>query len=99
MNDSLFKARRGDDPLFRIVDQRLMKGEPRIPLCAGGSKSEGQWRREFAAGGTVGGVRVPGLPIHGPAQSDVEVGIDRVWGAFNNNKLLVFDDLHGLLDE
>ena len=50
----------------------LMKGdklnpaEPRIPICAGGSKSEGQWRREFAAGGTVNGVRVAGIPIHGP---------------------------------
>ena len=42
----------------------LMRGdalnppEPRIPTCAGGSASEGQWRREFAAGGIVKGVRV-----------------------------------------
>ena len=83
----------------------LMRGdgvnppEPRIPLCAGGSKSEGQWRREFAAGGTAGGKRVPGLPIHGPAQQDVEVGINRVWAAFKLDKILVFDDLHGYLDE
>jgi hypothetical protein len=77
----------------------LMKGEPRIPLCAGGSASEGQWRREFAAGGTVAGQRVPGLPIHGPLQTDVEVGIDRVWKTFKQDKLLIFEDLHGVLDE
>jgi hypothetical protein len=76
--------------------------EPRIPLCTGGSKSEGQWRREFAAGGTVHGQRVAGLPIHGPAKPEtqsVEVGIDRVFGAFNRDQILVFEDLHGLLDE
>ena len=76
--------------------------EPRIPTCAGGSKSEGQWRREFAAGGTVNGVRVAGIPIHGPAVPEVqsiEVGIQRVYGAFNLDRLLVFDDLHGFLDE
>ena len=86
----------------------LMKGdklnppEPRIPICAGGSKSEGQWRREFAAGGTVNGVRVPGIPIHGPAKPEVqsiEVGINRVFAAFALNQILVFEDLHGFLDE
>jgi hypothetical protein len=77
----------------------LMKGEPRIPLCAGGSASEGQWRREFAHGGTVKGVRVAGLPIHGPMQPDVEVGINRVYGAFVLNQIAVFDDLRGVLDE
>ena len=77
----------------------LMKGEPRIPTCAGGSKSEGQWRREFAAGGTVNGQRIAGLPIHGPPQPDVEVGINKVFAAFALNKLVIFDDLTGLLDE
>ena len=79
-----------------------MKGEPRIPTCAGGSKSEGKWRREFAAGGTMTGVRVPGIPIHGPAVPEaqsIEVGIQRVYGAFGLDRLLVFDDLHGFLDE
>jgi Terminase small subunit len=41
----------------------LMKGEPRIPYCVGGSKSEGQWRTEFAKGGVVSGKQVHGLPI------------------------------------
>ena len=85
--------------LMRGDPARGIRPEPRIPVCAGGSKSEGQWRREFAAGGTVNGQRVAGLLIHGPSQPDVEVGIDRVWAAFNNNKLIIFDDLHGFLDE
>src|SRR5471030_1926756 len=86
----------------------LMKGDrlnppgPRITRCAGGSKSEGQWRREFAAGGTVNGVRLAGIPIHGPAKPEVqsiEVGINRVFATFALNQILVFDDLHGFLDE
>jgi hypothetical protein len=58
--------------------------------------------REFAAGGTVNGVRVAGIPIHGPAKPEgqvVEVGINRVYAAFALNQILVFDDLHGFLDE
>jgi hypothetical protein len=81
---------------------KLNPPEPRIPTCAGGSKSEGQWRREFAAGGTVNGVGVPGIPIHGPSKPEVqsiEVGINRVFAAFALNQILVFDDLHGFLDE
>ena len=74
-------------------------GEPRIPTCIGGSKREGQWRREFAAGGTVHGQRVAGLPIHGPTNSDVEVGINKVFAAFALNKIVLFEDLHGVLDE
>jgi len=81
----------------------IQKGEPRIPICAGGSKSEGQWRREFAAGGTVNGQRVPGLPIHGPAKTEneavVEVGINRVYAEFSRDRLVIFEDLYGLLDE
>lgn len=80
----------------------LMKGEPRIPTCAGGSKSEGQWRREFAQGGTVDGKRIAGIPIHGPAKPEaqsVEVGIDRVFAAFARDQIMIFEDLHGLLDE
>ena len=53
-------------------------------------------RREFAAGGTVNGVRVPGIPIHGPAKPEVqsiEVGINRVYAAFALNQILVFEDL------
>lgn len=68
----------------------LLEGEPGRPFCVGGSKSEGQWRREFASGG---------LSIKSPAIADVEVGIDRVYGVHKRGTLYVFDDLDGYLDE
>lgn len=68
----------------------ILEGEPMIPYCVGGSKSEDQWRDEFKAGG---------LPIREPDISDVEVGIDRVYGAHQRSEILVFDDLDGYLDE
>jgi hypothetical protein len=61
-----------------------------IPKCVGGSKSEGQWRKEFASGG---------LPVLPPAITEVEIGINRVYGAHKRNEILVFDDLHGYLDQ
>lgn len=70
--------------------EHLLRGEPMRPACVGGSKSEGQWRREF---------RLGGLPIREPAISDVEVGIDRVYGAHSRGEILVFDDLSGYLEE
>jgi hypothetical protein len=86
----------------------LLKGEPMIPDCVGGSKSEGQWRQEFRQGGKVkvsdeGGpvreVEAPGLPVRSPDIKDVEVGIDRVYGFHKRNQLFVFDDLHQYLAE
>lgn len=68
----------------------LLEGEPGIPYCVGGSRSEQQWRDEFKAGG---------LPVRQPDIADVEVGIDRVWGAHNQDQIIVFDDLEGYLDE
>ncbi len=70
--------------------EALLKDEPMIPVCVGGSKSEGQWRNEF---------RAAGLPVREPAISDVEVGIDRVYGAHREGQILVFDDLSGYLEE
>ncbi len=70
--------------------EALLAGEPMAPACVGGSKSEGQWRSEFRAGG---------LPVRGPALTDVEVGIDRVYGAHRRGEILVFSDLSGYLDE
>jgi hypothetical protein len=89
----------------------LMKGdeknarEPRTPICAGGSKSEGQWRMEFSRGGTFKGIHVQGIPVHAPPMvkgkedSIVEVGINRVFKAFALDQIFVFDDLHGMIDE
>ncbi len=66
-------------------------GEPKIPKCVGGSSSEGQWRKEFAAAG---------LPVMDPAIGDkegtttegrVEVGINRVYALLASDNLVVFD--------
>jgi hypothetical protein len=70
--------------------EKLIAGEPNVPICVGGSKSEGQWRMEFRAGG---------LPVREPDVKEVEIGINRVYGAFKQGNLIVFDDLTGLLDE
>ena len=67
----------------------LKRGEPML-IAYGGAKSEGQWRDEFSAAG---------LYIGEPAVSDVEVGINRVYGAVKRGELRIFDNLPGLLDE
>jgi hypothetical protein len=69
---------------------KLLDGEPRRPLVAGGAKSEQQWRDEF---------RAASLAVIEPPISDVEVGIDRVYGCHSRGEILVFDDLSGYLEE
>ena len=69
---------------------QLFKGEPKIPICVGGSKSEGQWRDEFRAGG---------LPVMPPTVTDVEVGINRVYGAHARGEIVVFNDVTGYLNQ
>jgi hypothetical protein len=68
----------------------LLAGEPMVPTCVGGSGSEDQWRAEFRAGG---------LPVREPDITEVELGIDRVYGAHKRNEILVFEDLAGYLDQ
>ncbi len=68
----------------------MLAGEPGIPVCYGGAKSEQQWRDEF---------RAAGLPVREPLVADVEVGIDRVYGAHAQNLIVVFDDLADYLAE
>lgn len=69
---------------------KIKSGEPGRLTVYGGAKSEGQWRKEF---------RSAGLFIHEPPVSEVEVGIDRVYGLFKSHRLFVFDDLSDLIDE
>lgn len=56
----------------------------------GGSWSEDQWRKEFKVGG---------LHIHKPPIKDVEVGIDRVYSMFKQDKLFIFDDLKAVISD
>lgn len=59
-------------------------------LWIGGSKSEGQWRSEFAKAG---------LAINPPSISAVEIGINRIYAAFKTDRLYVFDTCAGVLDQ
>ncbi len=68
----------------------LLDGEPGIPNCVGGSKSEDQWRNEFAAAS---------LPVRAPEITEVELGIERVYGCHKRGEIKVFDDLAGYLEE
>lgn len=74
----------------------ILDGEPMVPFCCGGSKSEGQWRKEFRAGGEVRGTRV-GLPVTEPKVSAVEIQIGRVYATIKTGGLVIFDDLRGLI--
>lgn len=69
---------------------RAIQAQEPVSLAYGGAGSEDQWRLEFGRGG---------LPILAPPITDVEVGINRVYGAIKNNRLFVFNDLDSLLDE
>ena len=70
---------------------QLLAHEPGLPLYTfGGAPSEDQWRDEFTAAG---------LPVKRPKVAEVEVGIDRVYGAFARNEVIIFDDLEELLEE
>lgn len=70
--------------------EALKAGEPTIPSFVGGSKSEGQWRREFA---------VAGLPIHEPRISEVEVGIGRGYSLFAGKRIKVLDTCIGFIND
>lgn len=81
----------------------LNRIEPRISICAGGSWSEDQWRNEFGKGGEVEingtKMRVNGITVQKSPIKDVEVGIDRVYGAHKRDQIVVFDDLRGYLEQ
>ncbi len=56
----------------------------------GGARSEQQWRDEFTQAG---------MYIAAPPVWEVEVGINRVYGAIKRNELFVFDTCGNVLDE
>lgn len=68
----------------------IMAGEPMVPTCIGGAKSEDRWRDEFCQAG---------LPVQPPPVHEVEVGINRVYGALQRRELFVFNDLTRLVDQ
>lgn len=77
----------------RSVEQHvaaLLLNEPGIPYAVGGASMEDEWREKFTRAG---------LPVHKPAVSDVEVGINAVYAAHARSEIVVFDDLEDYLEE
>jgi hypothetical protein len=71
------------------VADMLNDGRGMPTIVVGGSKSEDQWRAEFQAAG---------LPIREPEISEVELGINRVYGCFKDGGLAIFSDMKYTLD-
>lgn len=89
-----FYAYREYHPGLKIDPQthahNLLEGEPGTPVFVGGARSENDWRLRF---------RAAGVPVQEPPVFDVEVQIDSLHALIANDRLLVMDDLTGLLDE
>jgi hypothetical protein len=68
----------------------LFGEETRPSEVYGGAASEGQWRSEFTQAG---------LFVSRPPVSEVEVGINRVYGAFQKRQLYIFDTCPMTLDQ
>lgn len=76
--------------LDHVEAMRKIIGRSHPDICVGGSKSEGQWRSEFAAAG---------WPIWEPDQPDVEVGISRVYATFAEDRLFLMDTVPYLIND
>lgn len=68
----------------------LLDNETRVPFTVGGSSSEGQWRDEFSAAGLI---------VHAPSVTPVWLGINIVYGAHKQHRIVYFNTLEGILDE
>lgn len=70
--------------------KHILAGERGVPLCVGGAGSEGQWRMEFGSAG---------LPVYKPQIIDVNLGINRVYAQHQNNGIMYFGNVSGIIDE
>ena len=68
----------------------MLSGEPSMPVCYGGAKSEGQWRTEFSQAG---------LQVNKPSVNEVDVGIARVYAQHAVDGIIYFDDLSKIIEE
>lgn len=60
------------------------------PICYGGAPSEDDWRNQYAQAG---------LSINRPPISNVEAGIQLVYGLLKSGQLVIFDDLDKLIQD
>lgn len=79
----------GNRTIKQHVDS-MLDGEPGLPLCYGGARSEGQWRTEFSQAG---------LQVNRPSVDDVDVGISRVYAQHARSGIIYFDTLGGIIEE
>lgn len=92
----LYREYHGANRTAREHVQAILSSEPGTedyrlaPFTAGGARSEGQWRDEFAAAG---------LWIREPLVPDVEVGIQRVYAAHRKDLLHIFSSCERYLTE
>ena len=72
--------------------RRRIEGETPPPIRAtiGGSRSENQWRLDFASAG---------WPIHPPDQTEVEVGIGRTYAFIKTGRLRVCENCPALISD
>jgi len=68
----------------------LLASDKRPERCAGGAKSENDWRMKFAQAG---------LGVDPPLLTDVEAAIQVTWTMFATGDLLVFNTQEDFLDE
>jgi len=66
------------------------KAGGKITRATGGAKSEDKWRQEFTDAG---------ITVLEPPVSEVEVGINNVYGVLQRGELVVFDTCEGILSE
>ncbi len=69
---------------------KQLSGGENIIRRTGGAHAEQGWRDAFTSAG---------WPMVEPRLHEVEAGINRVYGWHQTNRLFIFDDLHGYLDE
>lgn len=78
----------GNLPIGQHVEA-MLDGEPGLPHRAvGGSPSEQQWRDEFDDAG---------WPIDQPEISDFWLGVNQVYAAHRQNRVVYFDDLRSII--
>jgi len=86
----LYRTYKAGSRAIEVHAKAIKHGEPMVPTAVGGSKSEGQWRIQFASAG---------LPVASPVINEVEVGIGLVYGMHAENRIMVFDDLQEYREE
>lgn len=85
-----YREAKGAEKAIKEHVRDILAGETNIVRAVGGAASEDQWRKEFSA---------HGLYVEEPSIADVNLGIARVYAQFQLNNVIIFNNLHGILDD